>query len=97
MNTFITLMKLTDQGAKDLKGAPKRIEDGIKAAEKMGGKIIGFYAIQGEYDYIAIAEVPSDEVGSALNLALTSQGYVRTTAIRAFTINEFANIIKKLP
>ena len=97
MNTYITLMKLTDQGAKDLKEAPKRIEEGLKAFEKMGGKLIGFYATLGEYDYIAIGEVPSDEAGTAFNLALSSQGYVRTTSIRAFTQKEFANMIKKLP
>ncbi len=33
MNTYITLMNLTDQGAKDLKAAPKRIEDGLKMFE----------------------------------------------------------------
>ena len=34
MNTYITLMKLTDQGAKDLKEAPKRIENGLKMFKK---------------------------------------------------------------
>jgi uncharacterized protein with GYD domain len=97
MNTYITLMKLTDQGAKDLKEAPKRIEEGLKAFEKMGGRLIGFYATLGEYDYIGIGEASSDEVATAYNLALSSQGYVRTTTIRAFTKNEFANMIKKLP
>ena len=97
MDTYITLMKMTDQGVKDLKEAPERIEEGIKAFEKMGGKLIGFYSTLGEYDYIAIGEVPSDEVGAGFNLALSSQGYVRTTTIRAFTKDELANMIKKLP
>jgi len=97
MNTYITLMKLTDQGAKDLKEAPKRIEDGLKAFEKMGGKLIGFYATLGEYDYIGIGEASSDEVATAFNLALSSLGYVRTTTIRAFTIKELADMINKIP
>ena len=97
MNTYITLMKLTDQGAKDLKEAPKRIEDGLKAFEKMGGKLIGFYATLGEYDYIGIGEASSDEVATTFNLALSSLGYVRTTTIRAFTIKELADMISKIP
>jgi uncharacterized protein with GYD domain len=97
MNTYITLMKLTDQGAKDLKTAPKRIEDGLKMFEKMGGKLICFYATLGEYDYIGIGEAPSDEVTTAFNIALSSLGSVRTTTIKAFTIKEFGDIIKKLP
>ena len=43
MPTFITLMKFTDKGIKDIKSAPQRIEEGIKAWEAMGGKLIGFY------------------------------------------------------
>jgi uncharacterized protein with GYD domain len=97
MNTYITLMKLTDQGAKDLKGAPKRIEDGLKMFEKMGGKLIGFYATMGEYDYIGVGEAPSDEVATTYNIALSSLGSVRTTTIKAFTIKEFGDMIKKLP
>jgi uncharacterized protein with GYD domain len=97
MNTYITLMKLTDQGAKDLKEAPKRVEDALKVFEKMGGKLIGFYATLGEYDYIGIGESQSDESATAFNLALSSLGNVRTTTIRAFTTKEFANLVNKLP
>ena len=93
----ITFMKLTDQGAKDIKAAPKRIEEGIKAFEKMGGKMVGFYVVTGEYDYIAIGESPNDEVVMAFNMALSSLGNVRTTTIQAFTKEEFAAIVKKLP
>jgi len=51
----------------------------------------------GQYDYVAIAEVPSDEVGMTGLLSLGMQGNVRTTTLRAFTNKEFAEIVKKLP
>ncbi|MGD0753957.1 MAG: GYD domain-containing protein [Bacteroidales bacterium] len=97
MITYITLMKLTDQGVKDLKESPKRIEDGLKVFEKMGGRLIGFYATLGEFDYIGIGEAPNDTVATMFNLALSSLGFVRTTTIKAFTISEFADMIKRLP
>ncbi len=97
MNTYITLMKLTDQGVKNLKDAPKRIEEGIKGVEKAGGKMIGFYLTFGEYDYIAISEGKSDEDAAAFNLALSVQGNVRTLTLRAFTTREFADMLKKIP
>jgi uncharacterized protein with GYD domain len=97
MNTYITLMKLTDQGAKGLKEAPKRVEDALKVFDNMGGKLIGFYATLGEYDYIGIGEAASDEIATTFNLALSSLGNVKTTTIRAFTIKEFAEMVKKLP
>ena len=63
----------------------------------MGGKVIGVYAVMGEYDIVAIGEGPSDEVAMTFALALGSQGNVRTTTLKAFTKEEFVGMIKKLP
>ena len=97
MPTYIVLYKLTDQGIKNIKEAPQRIEEGIKASEAMGGKVIGFYSVMGEYDYVGIAEFPNDETVLTLALAFGAQGNVRTTTLKAFTKEEFAEIVKKLP
>ncbi len=97
MPTYIGLYKLTDQGIKGLKEAPGRIEAGIKAAEKMGAKVIGFYAVTGEYDYVAIGEWPSDEAAMTFALAIGSLGNVKTMTLRAYTKEEFASMVKKLP
>jgi len=51
----------------------------------------------GEYDYVGIGECPNDETAIALALAGGSQGNVRTTTLKAFTKDEFAEIVKKLP
>jgi len=97
MPTYIGLYKLTDQGAKTIKEAPGRIEAGIKLAEKMGGKVIGFYAVAGEYDYVGIGEFPSDEVATTASMMISSLGNVRIMTLRAFTKQEFAAMVKKLP
>ncbi|MBW2581728.1 MAG: GYD domain-containing protein [Deltaproteobacteria bacterium] len=97
MPTYIILYKLTDQGIRNIKDAPQRIEEGIKGFEAMGGKTIGFYSVMGEYDYVGIGEVPNDETAVAFALALGSQGNARTTTLKAFTKEEFAEIVKKLP
>ncbi len=97
MPTYIVLYKLTDQGIRNIKEAPKRIEEGTKALEAVGGKVIGFYSVMGEYDYVSIGEAPNDETAVALALAVGSQGNTRTTTLKAFTKEEFAEIVKKLP
>ncbi len=97
MPTYVVLYKLTDQGIRNIKDAPQRIEEGIKASEAMGGKVIGFYSVMGEYDYVSIGELPNDETAVTLALAMGSQGNVRTTTLKAFTKEEFAEIVKKLP
>ncbi len=93
----ILLMKITDQGAKDIKAAPQRIEQAIATFEKMGGKVLGFYLVTGEYDYISIGEAPNDEVAMAFTMGLSALGNVRTTTIQAYTREEFGALVKKLP
>jgi uncharacterized protein with GYD domain len=90
-------MKLTDQGIKNIKDASQRVDAANKAIEAMGGKMTGFYFTLGEYDYIVIVEGLTDEAGASFLLKLGSLGNVRTTTLKAFTRNEFAEIIKKLP
>ena len=97
MPTYIYLYKLTDQGIKNIKEMPQRIEKAIEASEAMGGKVLGVYSVLGEYDLVSIAEFPNDETVLTLALALGGQGNVRSTTLKAFTKEEFAEIVKKLP
>jgi uncharacterized protein with GYD domain len=99
MATYATFMKLTEQGAKDIKAAPARVEAGITAFEQMGGKIIGFYVCQeGKYDYIAITDAPSDEVGKVFNMGLEAQGNVEVkVSTRVYSPKEFAELVSMLP
>jgi uncharacterized protein with GYD domain len=97
MPTYISLMKLTEQGIKDIKNAPGRIDAARKGLEAMGGKLIDFYTVMGEYDYVGIAEAPNDETSMAFVMGLGSLGNVRTTTLKAFTEKEFADIVKRIP
>lgn len=97
MPTYALLMRLTDQGARDIKSAPARLEAGIKAWEAMGGKMTGFWFVTGEYDYLTVGEAPSDEVALAFAMALSAQGNVRTTTLKAFPANEFAGMVARVP
>ena len=96
MVTYMMLMKLTDMGSKDIKSAPQKIEEGIKTFESMGGKVLGFYAALGEYDYVAIGESPNDETGTTFALGLSAQGYVKTTTVKLFTKEQFVGMVNKL-
>ena len=42
MATYITLLNYTDQGAKNMKGAPERVLAARQALEKMGGRLHGY-------------------------------------------------------
>ena len=63
----------------------------------MGGQIKAMYAVFGEYDYVGIADYPSDDAAMCFAMALSSQGSVRTTILKAFNVEEFSKICKMLP
>jgi uncharacterized protein with GYD domain len=96
MPVFVTLYKFTDQGVKNIKDSPQRLQAAIKAFEARGGKLLGAYYTMGEYDLITIGEIADEQAGLAHGLATASLGNVRSNTLRGYTATEFAEIIKKM-
>jgi uncharacterized protein with GYD domain len=96
MPIFVTLYKFTEQGTRDIKDSPDRLEAAIKAFEAKGGKLIGAYYTVGEFDLLTIGEIADEQAGLAHNLAIVSLGNVRSTTLRGFTPTEFAAIINRM-
>jgi uncharacterized protein with GYD domain len=94
--TYIVLANFTDQGIKNIKDSPKRVDAMEQVIQKAGGKLIGFYATMGQYDLVMIAEGPSDEVAFTQLITMGMLGNVRTTTLKAFTRQEYAKILGKL-
>ena len=97
MVTYMMLMKLTDQGIKNVREAPERYEGAIKAFEKTGGKVIGFWIAIGKYDYVSVGESTSDEAALAFAVALSPLGNVRVESVKLYSREQFTNLIKMLP
>jgi uncharacterized protein with GYD domain len=96
MPTYINLVNWTDQGIKNIKEAPQRIDAFKKAVEAAGGKVNGFYVTMGEYDIVTIIDVPSDEVYANIALGTGSKGSIRTETMKAFTEDQFRKILTKM-
>jgi len=97
MPTYITLLKWTEQGIRDVKQSPKRLDAAKEAFKAAGGQLKDFYLVMGEYDAVVIAEAPDDETAAKLALSIGSRGAVRTVTLRAFTEDEYRKIIAGLP
>jgi uncharacterized protein with GYD domain len=93
MATYITLVKLTDQGAKNVKQWPERIKEAMQVAGQLG---VSFqtWMTMGPYDFIGIAEAADDETIGKVNLSIASRGDVQTLTMRAFGIEEIQRIVE---
>ena len=94
MATYITLMKFTQKGAENIRGGPARLDKAKKLFSSMGAEIKAFYLVMGSYDAISITEEPDDKTAAKIRLAIGSQGNVSTETLRAFTEEEYKDIIK---
>jgi len=96
MPTYILLLKLTDKGIREIGKAPQRIRDAMKVFKSLGGDVMVFFPVMGDYDYVAVGDAPDDKVAMTFLLWLGSRGDVRTTTLRAFGLDTFTQIVERL-
>jgi len=94
MHHYIILGKRTDQGLRDMKGTPKRVEEAHQLLERLGGRMRYYYTM-GEYDFVAIVDIGTEEKLIEFLTEVTSAGYVRTTTLKAWSDAEVAQLYAK--
>jgi uncharacterized protein with GYD domain len=94
--TYVMLANWTDQGARQVKESPKRVDTARKALTEMGGEFKSLYMTMGDYDLILIYEAPDDAVAARFTLLLGQMGSVRTRTLKAFPEAAYREIIHSL-
>jgi uncharacterized protein with GYD domain len=94
--TFITNVKFTQQGVKDIDHTTKRASIFKAEAKKLGVKVKEIYWTLGEQDGLLILEAPDDETATAAILHLSAMGNVHTTTCRAYTAAEMDKILSNV-
>ena len=96
MATFVILVNLTEQGARNFKESPNRAEAFQAAAAKAGVQVKSLFWTAGAYDVVVTVEGPEEAV-MATNAMMASLGNVRTQTLRAFNAAEMKKIISLMP
>ena len=89
-------MKWTSQAIGGLPAWRDRMEEGERAIEERGGKLIAAYVTLGRFDVVEIFEAPDDETAYQCLVAVAKHGNVTTETLRAFTRDEAEDIVKSL-
>ena len=97
MATYAILTNWTQDGIKEVKKSPARLNKVKQAFKEAGGRVKTFYMAMGRYDMVVIAEAPDDETIAKLALMVGSAGSVRTETLRLFPEPEYRKIIQSLP
>ncbi len=96
MATYVTLLRYTEQGAKNIKDSPARVDAAKKLFQSAGAELRAWYLAMGRYDAVVIGDAPNDETAAKLALAIGSLGNVRTETMRVFSESEFRKIVGSL-
>jgi uncharacterized protein with GYD domain len=96
MTTYVMLTKWTEQGMRQVKESPKRLDIAKKALKDMGGEFRSFFMTMGDYDIVAVYEAPDDAIAARFTMMLGMLGNVRTTTLKAFPEAAYREIVNSL-
>ena len=96
MPTYVSHVSLTEQGLKELKDVPSRIEANKKLWEESGGRLVAWYVVMGDYDYLLISEAPNEKVMAEIAIKASSRGRTRFNTYPAIPIEEFSEVSERL-
>jgi len=94
---FICFLNWTDQGAKAVKSVPARHQALKAEIAQLAGRLVGGYVTRGQYDVVLVLEMPDGDAMTKLAVALISRGNVRTTTVRAHSMEEFEKLAAGVP
>jgi uncharacterized protein with GYD domain len=96
MTTYILLVNWTDQGVRQVKESPRRLDAAKKLLNEMGGDFRTVFMTMGEFDLVITYEAPDDAIAARFTLQLGMLGNARTRTLKAFPESAFREIIASL-
>lgn len=96
MTTYILLINWTEQGIRNVRESPKRLDALRRELAEMGGSLKELYLTMGDCDLVALCEAPDDAVIARFALRLGMGGFVRTRTLKAFPEAAYREIINSL-
>jgi len=97
MPTYIALVKFTPKGFENIKNEREVLKEIRKAYQAAGCVLKAVYLVMGQYDLVTISEAPDDTTLAKLFLSFATTGEVASETLRAFTEDEYMEIIDTLP
>lgn len=96
MSKFVVLANWTQEGIKNVKDSPDRLDQAKKLFQASGAEILEFFLVMGKYDMVVITEAPDQETAAKLALMLGAGGAIRTVSMPAFDEAEYRKLIGSL-
>ena len=97
MPTYVSLLQWTQRGIENVKDSPARLEAAKEEFQSMGVEMKDFYLLMGQYDLLVVVEAPDAASVTKAVLHQASLGAIRTETFRAYTEDEYREIVAGIP
>lgn len=97
MPRYVQLINYTQEGIEQFEDVPELNQQARELANEMGGKIVDFYVTLGQYDAIAVVDVPDAKTVATGTITMAQTGTIQTETLRAFDEDDVEDIIESLP
>ncbi len=94
MPIYILLTTLTPEGSQTLHKRPERLEEVNREIEEFGCKVVGQYAVLGQYDFVTILEASDNETIAHLSVDLASRGTMKIQTLPASPLPDLVSKLK---
>jgi uncharacterized protein with GYD domain len=94
MPVYVSFLKLTAEGNREIRKSRERFEHGKKNVEHFGGKIISAYYIVSRGEYLIVSEFPDEEARVKSMVNTLEHGMVSYEVYRALPVDEFLSIVE---
>ena len=95
MATYVSLMRFTEQGARNIQDTQKRAAAFRDAAKKAGVTVRDIFWTKGAYDGLLVLDAPDEQTVTSVMAGLGALGNVRTQTMRAFDESEIGDVLGK--
>jgi uncharacterized protein with GYD domain len=94
--TYIMLATWTEQGVRNVKESPRRLDAAKQALKDLGGEFKSFFLTMGDYDLVGVYEAPDDAAAATFSLRVGMLGNIRTRTLKAFPEAEYRQLLGAL-
>ncbi|NLI81440.1 MAG: GYD domain-containing protein [Deltaproteobacteria bacterium] len=95
MAIYVSFLKKTPEGNKDIKNSRERYAMGRKSVEAVGGKILAEYYIVARGEYMIISEFPDEQARVKSMVNTVQRGTVNYEVYRMLPVDEFFKLVEE--
>jgi len=95
MPLFLSLVRYTEEGRKNVGQAAERYRGFVEIVESNGGKVVGAWALMGEWDVATLAEFSDERAALRAMVALGKTGRVETRTLSAIPVEDYVKIARE--